>query len=173
MPYLIDGYNLYHAAIKHNEEWSHFAPITLCAWIARDMHILGDLATIVFDGTKPQGRAETVEPERTIKIIYSGPQSDADTVMETLIRKNTAPRRLIVVSSDNKIRKSARQRRCIIMGAKNYCDDLWNRSRLKPPSPKEPRKKYRGVPDGELVQWLEMFGIDPEEPGDITDLIKF
>lgn len=103
MPFLIDGYNLYHAAGKFSEEWAHITPMTLCHFIAEDMRRLRDKAVIVFDGGPPRGISLATKPPGYVKIIFSGPDSDADTTLESLIQKNTAPRRLTVVSSDNRI----------------------------------------------------------------------
>ena len=173
MPFLIDGYNVYHAAIKLSEEWSRMTPSTMCGFIAQDMQRLGDLATVVFDGTQPRGISMELNGFDCLKAIYSGPKSDADTLIEQFVQKNTAPRRLIVVSSDNRIRRVARRRKATSLASLEYLGDLIKRLQKPPRGPKEPREKRHGVPEGQLNQWLELFGIDPDQPPDDTDMISF
>ena len=173
MPYLIDGYNLYHAACKFSEEFSHITPQTLCKLIAEDMRHLRDYATIVFDGRQPRGMSLAIEPTGYVKIIYSGPAREADELLEKLIRKNTAPRRLVMVSSDNRLRREARRRRAASVKAHDYLTTLQRRREQPPRIPAEPPEKRHGLPNGELDQWLEMFGFDPEQPYDPTDRMKF
>lgn len=173
MPFLIDGYNVYHAATKLSEEWSRITPSTMCEFIAQDMERLGDLATIVFDGARPRGISTEPNGFDCLKVIYSGPKSDADTLMEQFIQKNTAPRRLTVVSSDNRIRRIARRRKATSLAAPEYLGDLIKRLQQPPRQPKEPREKRHGVPEGQLNRWLELFGIDPDQPPDDTDTINF
>jgi len=173
MPFLIDGYNVYHAAGKLYEQWSHSAPATLCELIAEDMRRMKDRATIVFDGVRPRDFSGHIEPAGFVKILFSGPDSDADSVLEKLIKKNTAPRRLQVVSSDNAVRRMARRRRSVSLTSQDYLLGLKIRQEQPPPPPPEPREKLRGVPEGELGTWLELFGIDPDEKGDETGMIEF
>ena len=166
MPFLFDGYNVYHAAIKLSEEWSGITPGTLCKLITEDMQRLGDFATVVFDGTPGPGRSDEVEPRGYVKILYSGGGKDADTLLEKLIKKNTAPRRLFVVSSDNRLCRAARRRRSISLKSIEYLLSMLQRIEAPAPKPREPREKRTGVPQGELNQWLELFGIDTEKPDD-------
>lgn len=173
MPFLIDGYNVYHAACKFCQDWSHITPGNLCRLIAEDMGGLGDIATVVFDGAQPRGWSPDAVVENRLKILYSGPKSDADTLLITLIQKNTAPRRLIVVSSDNSIRRAARRRKSLSLTAMDYLAGLIKRQEKPPPRPREPKEKHKGLAEGELAEWLELFGIDPSEPPDDFDRINF
>ncbi|MCK4628844.1 MAG: NYN domain-containing protein [Sedimentisphaerales bacterium] len=174
MPFLIDGYNVYHAAMKLSEEWVHITPLNLCRLIDEDIHRLAETAMIVFDGAHPRGwRINKIEQNGNTRVIFSGPKSDADTLLEELISKNTAPRRLIVVSSDNRIRRYARRRRCTSLRANDYLVGMVKRDQQPPPRPKEPREKHQGVPEGQLDEWLKLFGIDPRQSTDETDFIDF
>ena len=163
MPFLFDGYNVYHGAVKLCEEWSRITPITLCKFIAEDMARIPDIATVVFDGRQPRGRKSKVEPLGFVKILYSGQNKEADVMLEKLIAKNTAPRRLIVVSSDRQLRRAARRRRAVSLSSVDYLLELIKRREQPPPIQKEPKEKHRGVPEGQLDKWLELFGIDPDK----------
>jgi len=163
--YLVDGYNVYHAARKMADQWSHITTLTLCQWIARDMQSLKDRAIVVFDGKKLRGQSLEILPAGFVEILYSGPEQDADTALEHLIQQNTAPRRLTVVSSDNRLRKAARRRRCKRLKSPEYLEELIRRQQTPPRRPTEPIQKRRGLAEGELTEWLERFGL----PNDKTD----
>lgn len=166
MPYIFDGYNVYHIAYKLRADWAHITPYHLCEIIGRDMQRMADHATVVFDGVQPRGWSTEVEPRKHVRIVYSGAKNDADSLIETLIRKNTAPKRLTVVSSDNRIRQAARRRKAVSQTGREYLDELSKREIPKTPRPQMPEEKKKGVPEGELEEWLDLFGIDPEDEGD-------
>ena len=164
MPYLFDGYNVYHAARKMADQWSHLTSSTLCQWIARDMQRLKDRAIVVFDGKKLRGQSSEMLPAGFVEILYSGPEQDADMVLEDLIQQNTAPRRLTVVSSDNRVRKAARKRRCKLLKSPEYLEEWIRRQQTSPRRPVEPIQKRRGLGAGELSAWLERFGLPKDKP---------
>ncbi|MBN1437383.1 MAG: NYN domain-containing protein [Sedimentisphaerales bacterium] len=170
MPYLFDGYNLYHAALKL-PDFSSIVPRKLCALIAQDMQRLRQAAVVVFDGTEPRGQFTPIEPDGFVKLIYSGPHREADDLLEQLIQRNTAPRRLIIVSSDRRIQKAARRRRAKAIRAHEYLEEMIRRAST-PPRPKDPPEKRLGVPPGQLGQWLDLFNIDPDEPPDELSRIR-
>ncbi len=160
MPFLFDGYNVYHAACKLGEQWVSIVPIALCGLIAEDMQRLRDHGVIVFDGRIPRGRPERVDPEGYVRIVYSGVSSDADSEIEYLIKKNTAPRRLVVVSSDRRIRQAARRRRARSLSAVEYLMEMINRANRPVRRSKEPPEKRSGLIEGDVDMWLNIFGID-------------
>ncbi len=170
MPYLFDGYNLYHAAIKLDPAWAQLTPINLCRLIATDMHCLGDHGIIVFDGQPLRGQPMRVEPQGCLRLVYSGPQQDADTEIARLVAKNSAPRRLTVVSTDHEVRKNARRRRCPTLNSRDYLIALQTRAATPPPPPPtEPPEKRAGLQNGDIDQWLQLFGLDNLDPPDPTD----
>lgn len=172
MPFLFDGYNIYHAAAKMDEQWSHITPGGLCALLAEDLASLRDHGTCVFDGTPPRGSdwaGKTIGPLTT---LFSGPGRDADSVLEQLIQDNTAPRRLVVISSDNRVKRAARRRRAQAITARDYLDSLIQRANRPAPPPREPRAKHEGVPPGQLDEWLKLFCLNPNHPGDENDRIR-
>ena len=166
MPYLFDGYNVYHAARKLSQQWAHITVSSLCVLIGEDMRVLRDCGVLVFDGRQPKGRIDQEQLPACVKLLYSGPKSDADSSIEQLIKENSAPKRLVVVSSDRRIARAARRRRAKKLGSAEYLFEMLKRAERPPAKPKEPPEKRHGVPDGQLGGWLEMFGIDPDEKTD-------
>jgi len=164
MPFLFDGYNLYHAARKLYEPWENITTSALCDLIAEDMRLLRDKAIVVFDGKKPRHLTDNDTPEEFLRIIYSGGKSDADSTLEILIQQNTAPRRLSVVSSDNRLRRAARKRRARSLASAEYLEALFlRRQKANSPRPREPKLKFHGLAVGQADQWLELFGLKPDK----------
>ncbi len=76
--------------------------------------------TVVFDAKDaPWGAPNTLE-HRGITVLFAARWPDADCLIEELIRDNSSPKRLTVVSSDNRLKRTARRRK-----AKPVDSDLW------------------------------------------------
>ena len=164
MPYLFDGYNVYHAAGHICHQWSHVTPDTLCRHIAEDMQKLDEHGVVVFDGSRPADSSMDVEPRGYLRIVYAGGGNSADDLIEKMISDNTHPKRLVVVSSDRRIRSASRRRRAESLAADDYLTELLARQNQAPPGPSEPEEKQQGLGDGQTDDWLELFGLDPDEP---------
>jgi uncharacterized protein len=163
MPFLIDGYNLYHALRKYSEEWADMIPQAMCQWIEKDMNRIGDWAIVVFDGARPRGSFSQEGREKHVSVLFSGGGKDADSILVGLIQKNTAPRRLTVVSSDNQLRTAARRRKATSLTANEYLLAMTKRQEKKPVRSREPREKQQGLIPGETGKWMELFGFKPDD----------
>ena len=76
--------------------------------------------TIVFDARDAlPGLPRTVD-HRGLTVRFATHYEDADALVEELIRANSAPRRLTVVSSDHRLQRAARRRR-----ARAVDSDVW------------------------------------------------
>ncbi|WP_169973358.1 NYN domain-containing protein [Tautonia rosea] len=129
MRLLIDGYNLMHAAGRMNRR---FGPDGLRRARLRFLNELAlklgvdqsSTTTIVFDASSlPLNQA----PESICKgmtVIYAIDDDDADTRIERLIAQDSAPRSLMVVSSDRRIRRAAERRRATSRSSDDFLDDL-------------------------------------------------
>ena len=166
MPYLFDGYNLYHAFRKVAEEFQSITPRLLCELIAQDMSQLRDKATVVFDGHPLRGQFDDATTIGSVTIAHSRSESDADTVLENMIKENSAPRRLTVVSSDNRIRRAARRRRATSLSSADYIEKALKRLSNPPKRQTEPREKRQGTAPGQTDEWLKLFGMDTNDPPD-------
>ncbi|MFW6032614.1 MAG: hypothetical protein ACOCTI_04490, partial [Phycisphaeraceae bacterium] len=84
---------------------------------------------------------------------------------------DSAPRRLIVVSSDHAVRRAARRRRATSWTSEQFLHELSIRLSTPPPEPAPPVKRRPGdMPPEEVDRWLERFGFNPgelkDEPGE-------
>ncbi|MGP1273713.1 MAG: NYN domain-containing protein [Phycisphaerales bacterium] len=119
-------------------------------------------AVLVCDGVKPRGWPTRVEG---VELRFAGPGRDADTLIERLIADSPDPRRLTVVSSDQRVRKAARRRKCVSLTSPEFLRRLVGEvesPRVRGGSP------AAGKPDVPLDpfalrRWLDEFGIGPEE----------
>jgi len=73
---------------------------------------------LVCDGTPPPGQQGY--GWSGVRVVYSGHQRSADDVIEQLIDASTAPRRLLVVSSDRRIQRAGRRRGCQILDSHTF-----------------------------------------------------
>jgi len=157
MPILIDGHNLLYA-VKAMTEGQIISEVQLCKLISGYLRQTKQRGEVIFDGRGPldkSGLAGTANFE----VSFSGSATDADTVIENRIKASTAPKRLTVVSNDNRLIKAAKARKAVAITA----DDFWgqvfkklNRKRREP----EPAAKRTGITEGETEFWLKFFKLD-------------
>ena len=169
---LIDGYNLMHAAGMAR---SSYGPGDLERCRVRFLkYLLGHLnqpelirTTVVFDAAN----APTDLPRRTqlqgMHILFADPGSDADSMIEQLIAKHSAPRQIRLVSSDHRLQKAARRRRASFVDSEVFVAELERRDargkKNETSSQQRDSPKYSGeLTTEETQEWLRVFGDVPE-----------
>jgi len=151
--YLIDGNNVMHALAAVGIDADRAELTRLLERLASQ----GGRVHVVYDGPSPQ--AEKTAPGTTVAVSYSGKRS-ADELMERLIAADTAPRRLYVVSTDYRIRRAARRRRCRIVTSEEFALTLSRAGRAKAPRRDEPIEKQTGLMPDSAREWLKEFGLE-------------
>jgi len=157
--FIIDGYNLLHSIQKISEDSEQINDVGLCRIINEYLKLAGEKGEIVFDGTGPRDKSP-FENISNLEVFFAGPGADADTVIEYKIKASTAPRRLMIVSSDRRIQSAARARRATAIKALIFWNDLCKRLSHRKKKAKEPTEKREGLTDGETEQWLKFFGLE-------------
>jgi predicted RNA-binding protein with PIN domain len=131
----------------------------LCRALAEFLRAVNDRGTIVFDGIGPPDKRELMGIGG-LEIRFSGERADADTFIEGKLEQNTAPRRLMVVSSDWRLRNAATRRRAKSIPVDVFwsamCKALDDRSKIVP----EPREKQKGITESETDAWMRHFELD-------------
>jgi hypothetical protein len=96
-----------------------------------------------------------------LEVYFSGPSCEADDVIEDKIVDNTAPKSLVVVSSDRRIRTAAAKRKAIDVNAELFWQTLLARleKQANRPAP-EPTEKRHGLTEKEADLWLDLFDLD-------------
>lgn len=161
---LIDGYNLLFASSVFA---SSVGPPTLQRTRDALLQFLADRidakllarTIIVFDATQAPPGLPGQLTFAGMQVLFSRRGQEADALLEDLIGAHRAPRELLVVSSDHRVQRAARQR-----GAKYNDSDQWLATLAQPP-PSEPPTAKPDAPlanSAELERWLEEFSdVDP------------
>ncbi len=156
--FIIDGHNLLHAIPKVDESSESISDVQLCRIIGRYLKLIGQKGEIIFDGTGPRDKSG-FDNISNLEVFFAGPGADTDTVIEDKISVNTAPKRLIIVSSDRRLRKAARARKATSIRSEVFWNNV-HKQLSQRKSIKEPTAKRQGLTDGETKQWLEYFGLE-------------
>lgn len=162
MRFLIDGYNLLFAVWPAEgrqlraREWPRFRQRLLDR--LRQRHGgSAEPVTVIFDASRAPSAAPPEEDYKGVHVRFAVGYPSADDLIEELIRTDSAPSRLTVVSDDRRLRDAARRRGCQVTGCLDYFEGVEH-----PPSPKEPRNEPPPKPEGpspeEVERWLEEFG---------------
>ena len=156
MMFIIDGHNLLHAIPKIDESMGLMSDIQLCRILSNFMKVTGQTGEMIFDGTGPRD-ISIFDHMYGLEVTFAGIGSDADTVIEDKIKTSTAPKRLIVVSSDRRLRKAARARKSTSVKSEEFWINI-NKQLSKKRPKREPGAKRHGLSESETKQWLDYFG---------------
>jgi predicted RNA-binding protein with PIN domain len=177
MLWLIDGYNLMHAAgaIDRKE-------IRRQSFERKRRRFLNELSerlgpeksgatTIVFDATTPPADFPLQSVYEGLTLIFAYGDESADARMEVLIAAHSAPKSLTVVSTDRRIRKAAHRRRARVQTADqflDFLDDLQTaKARIHAPGNREPphtSATEQPMSDQERSHWIAEFGSLDDAP---------
>ena len=164
MSLLIDGYNLLNSvgivgrgAGASSLERSRLALLNFLAESLDSEEV--PRTTVVFDAAHaPPGLPKVVE-HRGLTVRFSRGYEDADALIEELIRAETAPRRLTVVSSDHRLHRAARRRRARAVDSDVwYAEILRRRLDRRQATPALPAKPHVPLSEAEVAEWIERFG---------------
>ncbi|MCK4914391.1 MAG: NYN domain-containing protein, partial [Planctomycetes bacterium] len=111
MPVIIDGYNLLRS-IPNDESSNSVDDVQLCRILGEYLTVVSETGQIIFDGIGPPDKTG-FDNIRNLEVFFSGQSLEADDVIEDKLKLNTAPKRLMVVSSDRRLRKAAMARKAI------------------------------------------------------------
>lgn len=173
MLWLIDGYNLMHAAGAAGARDSNQEAFRRRrrGFLNRLSHALGAQrageTVIVFDASSPPADFPLETTYKGLNLIFALGDESADARIESLIAAHSAPRRLTVVSSDRRVRRAATRRKARVLKSEEFLDllDRLARQGVGPdartpataPSPTPPGREEPLSP-GEAAYWLEQFG---------------
>lgn len=166
MPLLIDGYNLLHVSGIIGRGIGpgglHRSRMALLNFLAESL-APEELprTTVVFDShDAPWGLPQRQE-HRGIVVRFAAKYESADELLEELIRADSAPRRLTVVSSDHRIQQAAKHRK-----AKPVDSDVWfsqllhDRRERQAASPNPDTKPPTPLLAEDVEYWIRQFGDD-------------
>jgi predicted RNA-binding protein with PIN domain len=166
MSLLIDGYNLLHASgvIGRRRgrgalEKSRDALLNVLAESLTADEIAR--TTVVFDARDPPWGLARKLDHRGLTVYFASRHEDADSMIEELIKAHSAPRSLVVVSSDHRLQRAARRRRAKAIDSDRWFRELL-RSRVEERTTSTESVKPEGpFSPGEVEYWLRQFDVDP------------
>jgi len=157
---LIDGYNLLHAA---GLALPRYGPGDLHRRRARLLQKLGELldlevqarTTVVFDARRDPPESAPPQTERLIRVVFAPAPLEADDLIEQLLARHSAPRQLLVVSSDRRLRRAAQRRGAASLTSEAFLDQIEDEPHLHSPArPRTVRHPSREAPADEGSQGL-------------------
>jgi len=164
MRILIDGYNLLHVSgilgRGRGPGGLERARQALLNFLASSLEEDDIRRTVVvFDANDPTVGGPKRMEHRGIKVRFAADHTDADELIIQLIDKESAPRRLTVVSSDHRIRRAARRRRAISAESRAWFEDLLRRRAddAKRDDLQEPPKPGTPISAEQVQYWLREF----------------
>ena len=163
MSVLIDGYNLMYVAgiVGHGRgpgglQRSRLALLNFLAASLDPREV--PRTTVVFDShDAPWGLPRSLQ-HHGITVRFAAKYEEADDLIEELIAADSAPRRLVVVSSDHRIQRAARRRR-----AKAADSDVWYAELIRMRREREqvsdaPARPAVPLLEEDVNYWLRQFG---------------
>ena len=164
MPVLIDGNNLLYAARNAEDERPLVGRSILCDTIGQWVRRRGERVHVVFDGPAPEANLAKQIGNPDISVSYSGGTS-ADAVIIDILDTDSAARRLLVVSTDGEIVRSAKRRRAKSIRSDEFWALLKQDLAHSPPKRIEPKEKQDGLEPLAVDQWLCEFGFGQQSDG--------
>jgi predicted RNA-binding protein with PIN domain len=164
MSLLIDGYNLLHVSGILGPERGpgglQASRLAMLNFLAASIDPEELPRTIVvFDaGDPPWGMPQQME-HRGIDVRFAAKYESADELIEELIQAESAPRRLVVVSSDHRIQRAARRRKAKAIDSDIWYADLTRARRQRQESAADvPARPAVPLLEEDVNYWLRQFG---------------
>ncbi len=118
--------------------------------------------TIVFDSSRDRNEDSINVGE--IRIEFATKFENADQLIELLIKKHSAPKQLLVVSSDHWIQQAARRRGARSIDSDQWLEGLISLSTLGPTQESAPQEmRDRRLNKQEVEGWLRELGINEDD----------
>jgi hypothetical protein len=164
MPTIIDGYNVLHVVGLLGGAVGpgglERARLALLNFLAESLDP-GEVprTTVVFDAhDAPWGAPRTMQ-HRSLTVLFAAQYDDADSLIEELIRRESAPRQLTVVSSDHRLQRAARRRK-----AGGIDSDVWyaevvrQRRQRQQTTAEGPERPPVPLLEEHVDYWIKQFG---------------
>jgi predicted RNA-binding protein with PIN domain len=166
--YLIDGYNLLHAmGVLSGRVGPHGlekARARLLGLLAGGFADEAGAVTVIFDAANAPPHVPAEQSFRGVHVRFAVRQDEADDLIELLLRQDSAPRRVTLVSDDRRLQQAARRRSCQVQGCDEFLEwlDRHRRDRT-PPQAAAPEKRER-LTEAEMRSWLDEFADLADDP---------
>jgi hypothetical protein len=99
---------------------------------------------------------------RGLAVRFAHKSEEADELIEELIRGDSAPKRLTVVSSDHRLQTAARRRRAKAVDSESWWETLLRARRERQKEPPAKGKPEGEISASEVEYWLHEFESEKE-----------
>jgi predicted RNA-binding protein with PIN domain len=172
LAFLIDGYNLVHALGLVRKK---LAPKELATARRRLLDFLHErleprasAVTVVFDADRRPRHVPAEYNDGNLTVRFADRGQEADDTIEALLAQHPAPRRLVVVSDDRRLRDAAGRRQARSLGCQELLDHL-----ERPAAPAQSKAvpaRQASLSADEVQTWLNEFR-DVEIPNEFRDFL--
>lgn len=119
--------------------------------------------TIVFDSNSENRDLPEVLDVQGIRVEFARGFADADSKIEHMLQQHSAPRSVVVVSNDRRVRQAAERRRARPVDCESWFDSLESSQRQAEAEPAkgepaEAMKEGAEMSAAEREAWLQLFG---------------
>ncbi len=177
---IIDAYNALHAT---GALPSHLAGIELegLSRLIRASRYAARPALLVCDGTPRSEALTRASTDRRFpgqytihecRILFAGAGKDADSLIERLLTQDSAPARLLVVSTDRRVRKAASRRGAQSITSGEFLSQLAADEARPRPEAYPAFAQEIPLDPYSLALWMREFGFEPEPPARPSSLPK-
>ncbi len=120
---------------------------------------------VVFDAASPPPGLPRRYEYEGISVRFASAYDNADELIEELIKADSSPRRLTVVSSDHRLHKAAKRRRATAIDSDRWYGEILKRRSERAKAPPPINKPASPLPPHEVERWMKELGQVPK-PGD-------
>lgn len=171
---IIDGYNVLHTCglLPRNTGGGVLEKARTRFLALLNKHLAQDQrlrTTIVFDSQFSGMTAQSTEFDMLIEFAVDHPSADERIIQ--LIRQHSAPKQLVVVSSDHEIQRAAKVRRSITIDSDAWLDGLLTESERASHSETTSDRSGRGDPSlraKKIEYWLEAMELSDLDMNDLS-----
>jgi predicted RNA-binding protein with PIN domain len=166
--YVIDGYNLLHAmgilVGKVRPPGLQRARLRLQEFLVAAFGEQAGEVTVVFDAARAPPKVPREQTYKGLTILLAVGQQEADDLIEGLIARHSAPKQLMVVSSDHRLQTAARRKGAQAIGSTEFLDFLDRRRQRTAKAGLEQPEKKDQLSEKEIKDWLREFSGLEKEP---------
>lgn len=167
MRILIDGYNLLHVSgiLRRGlgpgslERARNALLNRLVALLSPEERVE---TVIVFDAKEGPRDLPTELDHQGILVRFARDFEEADDLLEYLIRTHSAPRQLLVVSSDHRVQKAAKRRRAKVNDSEPWLNQLHLTETDTEVEEISPDPKRDPLDPRQVVKWMREFGYEDD-----------
>jgi len=153
---IIDGYNLLRC-VQNIEEYQRLDEAGLCRFVSEYLVRVRMNGQIVFDGIGPPDKSELGGIDN-LEVYFSGENFEADDIIIEKIEEYSAPKNMVIVSSDREIRATAVRKKATAVTSDVFWLSMIEQLDKKKPTPM-PKEKRQGITESETDAWMDEFGL--------------